>query len=115
MKRNVLRRAVELFGSTEGTFNLAGLSGALSEDAGTNGSVDGNLCRAILRDRDDVEPLKGASHFRFHDGVGARSLWWWQSASCQGDCGFRVRVGAHGRESAYCHVCLKDILSSSPR
>lgn len=105
MRREVLRAAADAFGG-DGIFNLACLSNAITDDAGTRGSIDGRVCVSMLRDRGDVEPLSGGSHFCFHDGAIARLRWWLSSAECMGDCGFRVRRHAHGRESAYCHVCM---------
>jgi hypothetical protein len=60
-----IERAAQLFGGTDGTFNLANLSHALMEQAGLRGVIDGRLCRVILAGRSDVEMLSpGDCHYR---------------------------------------------------
>lgn len=59
-----IRDAVRGFGGSDGTFNLAGLSVAICRIANVAGPIDGNICRALLTGRPDVEPLRGGAHYR---------------------------------------------------
>lgn len=62
--RLACERAVDYFGGSDGTFNAACFSGALTKLAGVNGAIDGNVVRVILAGRPDVEPLKGGEYYR---------------------------------------------------
>jgi len=60
-----MRQAARSFAAEDRrTFNAANFSEALARIAGTKGPIDGNVVRAILCGRDDVENLDGGSHFR---------------------------------------------------
>jgi hypothetical protein len=58
-----MERACELFGQTtkdSNVFSAASLSQAISEMSGVKTTIDGNIVRFILSERDDVEtPLEG--------------------------------------------------------
>jgi hypothetical protein len=47
------------------TFNAANFSNAMMKLAGLEGAMDGELVRAVLCGRQDVEVLSGGSHFRY--------------------------------------------------
>lgn len=59
-----MHRACIIFGGGDQTFNLAGLSGALTTIAGITGALDGRSLRALLVGRPDVDVLSGGSHYR---------------------------------------------------
>ncbi len=80
--------AAALFGGSkcDGVFNAACFSTAFKCIANLHGTIDGNLVAAILEGRNDVERLKGGSHYRIK---------WWRrfisSTKCQG-CVHRVPI-----------------------
>jgi len=61
-----MHQAVEAYGGeADGTFNAAGFSSCLMRIAGLKGVIDGNLVKAILAGRSDVEMLKpGDAHYK---------------------------------------------------
>lgn len=60
-----MRQAADAFGGSDGTFNAAGFSIAMTRISGLNGSVlDGHMVRAILCGRQDVVILPGGAHFQ---------------------------------------------------
>jgi len=61
---DAILEAVEAFGGTDGTFNLAGFGTAVARMAGVVRSVDGLVCRVILAGRSDCTPLPGGAHYR---------------------------------------------------
>jgi hypothetical protein len=60
-------QACEKFGSAD-KFNGACFSYCLSRIAGSDGTIDGRVVRAILCGRSDIEILEGGSHFRLLAG-----------------------------------------------
>jgi hypothetical protein len=62
--RLAAERAVGRFGGSDGLFNAACFSWAFTRIAGTCSAIDGNLVRAMLTGRRDIEVLKGGCHFR---------------------------------------------------
>ncbi len=59
------RHAMHSFGGpSDGLFNAAGFGKALMRIAGCSGGIDGNVVRAILCGRSDVEVMSGGAHFR---------------------------------------------------
>ena len=60
-----MSRACRKFGGADdGIFNLAGLSAAIVEISGLKACIDGEILRALLVGRDDVEEMSGGSHYR---------------------------------------------------
>lgn len=58
-------QAAEAFGGGDGTFNAAGFSNCMMKLVNLRGTIDGNLVRAILSGRPDIEFLApGDSHYR---------------------------------------------------
>ena len=57
-------RACIYFGGSDKTFNLAGLSKAITKIAGVKTQIDGRILRALLVGRNDVEMLSGGCHYR---------------------------------------------------
>ena len=59
-----MKIACERFGGSDGVFNGAGFSGAIRTLSGLNFDLDGFIVATILCGRNDVEVLKGCSHYR---------------------------------------------------
>lgn len=63
----VCRQAVLKFwgqGMADNVFSLSCFSSCLSRVAGLSIIIDGNVCRAILCGRRDIEVLSGGCHYR---------------------------------------------------
>ena len=68
MLHYAMYRACRKFGgANDGTFNLSCLSEAIGEISDVPGCIDGQILRALLVGRDDVEEMSGGAHYRLKE------------------------------------------------
>lgn len=70
--RLAAERAVDAFGSTDGTFNAANFSQEFVAMSPTSNQLDGHIVRLLLAGRPDIVPLKG-EHYRLKENQPSKS------------------------------------------
>lgn len=94
----VIQSAERIYDGDAGLFSSHALSSAIAREVRVHHAVDSRVADVFVRDRADIETLRGGLHYRRH--TGARLLWWLlTSRRCE--CGRRM-----ARASRRCEHCM---------